>query len=120
MFFGNLGSAGFIKSQGWALCVQMSIVGTHQLGSSRLPTVMTMICEGTPPRANSGEPQSAQNSRFDLFPLSAVVTCCLGVPRIRRSESVVTTATVECPVPLARWQSRQWQLSTAMGAAEPS
>ncbi len=107
MFFGNLGREGCRVDQGWALWVQMSSVGTHQLGSSRLPTLMAMSWDGMPPRANRGVPHSGQNSRFTSLPLSAIDVCWRGVPRSRRSESVGTTATVESPVPLERWQSRQ-------------
>ncbi|OJH37314.1 hypothetical protein BON30_28875 [Cystobacter ferrugineus] len=52
--------------------------------------------------------------------LKVVLNCLASTVRSRRSESAGTMATVDNPVPLECWQSRQWQLSTAMGAAEPS
>ena len=66
-------------------------------------------------RVNNGAPQSEQKLRVARAPLPARTEKVFGVPVI--SVSVTMTMTPEAKgAPLERWQSRQWQLSIAIGA----
>ncbi|HTV76616.1 MAG TPA: hypothetical protein VMF03_00025 [Steroidobacteraceae bacterium] len=77
----------------------MSSIGLNADGSSSVENRMDRTSGATSPRVNKGDPHSGQKLRVASFPLPA------------------RTANV-CGVPLKRWQSRQWQLSIATGAAE--
>jgi len=103
---------------GCALAVQMSIIGLKQLGSSRLAGLMPRNPGPLDPWANRGEPHSGQNPRRDVPPCR-LTWWCLGVPVIATAFSG-TMKTEENPPPLARWQSRQWQLSEKSGATAHS
>ncbi len=68
----------------------------------------------------SGEPHSEQNPRSIGFPVSDVFRKNFGSPASRRKESAQTTGKEPNALPLASWQSRQWQLNERMGSAEHS
>ncbi len=70
--------------------------------------------------ANSGAPHSPQNARRATCPLSAVVSKYRGSPDVSRKAARLTASVGAYPPPPTRWQSRQWQLTIASGAAEHS
>lgn len=104
-----------MQTQGWALDVQISIIGRKPSGSSRVVNLMDMTSGATSPFVKSGLPQVEQKVRVVAAPLEARTAWDAGEP-------VTTTALVETMTPeangapLERWQSRQWQLSMARGA----
>src|SRR5262245_18624594 len=88
----------------------MSWLGAKAPGSSRLPARIVTISGAPPGRPKSGEPQSPQNARVVVCPLSAVMPKYFGVP-FAISKAVRDTATTGTnALPDSRWQSRQWQL----------
>ena len=73
-----------------------------------------MNCDLVSLRVNKGVPQSEQKLRVASSPLLARTEYVFGVPLI--STLTVMTMTPDAKgAPLERWQSRQWQLSIAMG-----
>src|SRR5690242_4792665 len=68
----NFGRSGFMWSHGCALNVQISPIGLNQLGSSRLPALITIMPLPEELSAKSGEPHSAQKPRRAVRPLAAV------------------------------------------------
>jgi hypothetical protein len=87
-FLANFGMLGFMWSHGCALSTQKSASGANQLGSSRLAAFTTKKSGLPRLRANNGVPQSPQNSRIAMFPLSAGSRCSVQLPRIKRMELV--------------------------------
>ena len=60
-----------MQTQGWALDVQMSIIGRKPLGSSRVVNLTDMKSGAASPFANNGLPQVEQKSRAVEAPLEA-------------------------------------------------
>ena len=77
----NFGIAGSVHAHGCADFIQQSIFGLNQLGSSRLADLMDIA---TPRNASlsakSGDPQTPQNPRRAMFPLSAFDSYQRGSP----------------------------------------
>jgi len=86
---------GSSASQGCAQSAQTSAVGRNQLGSSRLPARMPTKSGRAELDANKGDPQSAQNARRAVPPLSAALSKTLGSPRLTRNAARLTTTVGE-------------------------
>ena len=69
------------------------------------------------PSVNRGEPQSEQKLRVASLPLLARTEYVFGVPVIVMSNTRTMKPEAK-GAPLERWQSKQWQLSVAIGARE--
>lgn len=78
---------------------------------------MDITSAAVSPRVNSGEPQSEQKLRVASLPLPARTEYVFGVPVIVISETRTMKPEAK-GAPLERWQSRQWQLSVAIGERE--
>jgi hypothetical protein len=70
--------------------------------------------------AITGHPHSGQKPRLAMLPLSAVVLWYFGSPFVIRNAAPGTNSADAYALPLALWQSLQWQLSAIMGSAEHS
>jgi hypothetical protein len=78
---------------------------------------MDMTSGAASPRVNRGDPQSEQKLRVASLPLPARAEYVFGVPVIAVSDTWMMKPEAK-GAPLERWQSRQWQLSIAIGARE--
>jgi hypothetical protein len=78
---------------------------------------MDITSGATWPRVNSGVPHSEQKLRVARLPLPARTEYVLGVPLIAMSDARTMKPEAK-GAPLERWQSRQWQLSIAIGSRE--
>jgi hypothetical protein len=78
---------------------------------------MDMTPGAASPRVNKGEPHSEQKLRVARLPLPAGTEYVFGVPVIAVSDTWMMKPEAK-GAPLERWQSRQWQLSIAIGARE--
>jgi len=92
----------------------------NQLGSSRLAALTAINSAPAELEANKGVPQSEQKSRLAMFPLSASFSKCAGWPFVNFTALLAITNVGEKALPLAIWQSRQWQLSIRRGNAKHS
>jgi hypothetical protein len=93
----------------------MSSIGRNSEGSSSEEKRIDINSGLASLRVNKGVPQSEQKLRVARPPLLARTEYVFGVPLISRSVALTTTPDAK-GAPLERWQSRQWQLSIAMGA----
>jgi hypothetical protein len=92
----------------------------YQLESSRLDA-FTPIRSALPElAANSGVPHTAQKLRLTVLPPSASFSKTAGVPCVSRTASREMTTVAEKALPLAIWQSRQWQFTIRSGVARHS
>jgi hypothetical protein len=58
----------------------------------------------------TGDPQDGQKARRILLPLSAVASYQFGSPHSNVKFSPLNSTAGKKALPVARWQSRQWQL----------
>ena len=95
----------------------MSRSGSNLDGSSRVGKRIDITSGAASPLVNRGEPQSEQKLRVARLPLPARTEYVVGAPVIAISETRTMKPDAK-GAPLERWQSRQWQLSIAIGARE--
>lgn len=93
----------------------MSSIGANADASSSEGNRIDVNCGLASLRVNRGLPQPPQKLRVVDWPLLPRTEWVLGVPLTWRSSLMATTPDANA-APLERWQSRQWQLSMAMGA----
>ena len=93
----------------------MSNIGLNSDGLSSVEKRMDMTSGATSPRVNRGEPQPEQKLRVASLPLPARTEYVVGVPVICTSDTETMKPEAK-GAPLERWQSKQWQLSIAIGA----
>jgi hypothetical protein len=94
--------------------------GLNQLGSSRLAAFTPIHSGPAELDANNGVPQMEQKARLEMLPLSASFSKCAGCPFVNFRALIAITNVGEKALPLAIWQSRQWQLSIRSGNAKHS
>jgi hypothetical protein len=80
--FGNLASAGFMWSQGWALAVKMSRVGLYWLGSSRLPAVIIEV------RHSAGFSEQTRTALRAKTAAQRITTVCFTVVILNRASDL--------------------------------
>src|SRR5258705_12785723 len=69
--FSQLGTPWGIRADGMARDVQMCVVGTTQLGSSRVPAATIVHCGVRSGSCHRRQPQIAQREESDSFPPAA-------------------------------------------------
>nr|WP_324094854.1 hypothetical protein [Candidatus Binatus sp.] len=68
-------------------------MGRKALGSSRLPARIVTMSGLMPGKPNRGDPQSAQNARLVVCPLSAVSSKYFGLPWVTLKVALRTART---------------------------
>lgn len=95
-------------SQGFRLRAKTTTFGSNSEDSSRVPRVMVTTPIMPLLRPRIGLPHAGQKTLVTSFPLSDLSLYSAICP-VRRNLSIENIAPVECPAPLPRWQSLQWQ-----------
>lgn len=119
-FLGTESRSSDSRHQSSRLSVQHAMAGFSQLESSSTPAFTKRRPGDKTAVVNIGEPHVEQNSRSTAPPLSPVTRWLANLPVILRSASG-RAITVAKPLPVARWQSLQWQCTARAddSATEP-